>query len=87
MGYLTPQVEVKTREESKVGVYGADTISYDKAFELIGGDAALKRNKQLTRDLQAESTDDSLEEELCKLLPRDYTKCTGYSTKLFINHT
>lgn len=57
-------------------------ISYDEAFKAIGGDEELAKYTDQSRQLQASVSNEELEAELKQLLPRDYMKRTGFSTKL-----
>ena len=58
------------------------SITYAEAFELIGGEAELQKYAALSEELTASIDDKELTAELKRLLPRDYAKRTGFSTKL-----
>ena len=58
------------------------SITYAEAFELIGGEAELQKYAALSEELTASIDDKELAAELKRLLPRDYAKRTGFSTKL-----
>ena len=57
-------------------------ITYEEAFVAIGGELELAKHMEASRQLQARVSDATLDAELKLLLPRDYTKRTGFSTKL-----
>jgi hypothetical protein len=57
-------------------------ITYEEAFVAIGGESELAKHMEASRQLQARVSDATLDAELKLLLPRDYTKRTGFSTKL-----
>ena len=58
------------------------SITYEDAFVAIGGETELAKHMEASRQLQARVSDATLDAELKLLLPRDYTKRTGFSTKL-----
>ena len=68
----------------------AERIRHDRldeeAFAAIGGAAELRRHAAVSARLEAVVGDPELDEELRKLLPRDYGKRKGFSTRLVNQH-
>ena len=59
-----------------------EPITESQAFEKIGGDEALKKCAHIRCKVVNFTTDSELDEETKRLLPRDFRKRTGFSTKL-----
>ncbi len=63
-----------------------EPITYDEAFAAIGGAAELQRYATVSKQLAASVADAELDEELRRLLPRDYGRRMGFSTRLVNQH-
>jgi hypothetical protein len=59
-----------------------EPITYPEAFDAIGGAAKLEEYEGVSREIEMQVSDAAMAAELKKLLPRDYEKRTGFSTKL-----
>ena len=59
-----------------------EPITYDDAFVAIGGESELAKHTEASQQLQARVSDAELDAELQRVLLRDYTERTGFSTKL-----
>ena len=58
------------------------SVTYEKAFELLGGEAELMKYKKVSCKKQAEVNSPEVVAELKHLFPRDYTKRLGFSMLL-----
>ena len=59
-----------------------EPITYSEAFEAIGGTAKLDEYEAASKEIEAQVSNAALDAELKLLLPRDYERRTGFSTKL-----
>ncbi|CAJ1934938.1 unnamed protein product [Cylindrotheca closterium] len=57
-------------------------LSHDEAFEQLGGNLELLKYRDATYDVMENHGEVNLEAEVKQLLPRDYRKRVGFSTKL-----
>ena len=86
----TPMPGVKEAEQSmprKPERHGTvhdalEPITYDAAFHQIGGATKLGEYAGLSAQLLAKTGDAALDAEIKKLLPRDYARRAGFSTRL-----
>ena len=61
-------------------------ITYLEAFEAIGGMAKLAQYLAVSKAIEKKVSNPELVKELKELLPRDYERRTGFSTKLINQH-
>jgi len=76
------QSKSEQKPEQTVPVEQAVPITYLEAFEAIGGMAKLALYQAISKEIEAKVSNPELDAELKLLLPRDYERRTGFSTKL-----
>eukprot|EP00526_Cylindrotheca_closterium_P000387 CAMPEP_0113635672 /NCGR_PEP_ID=MMETSP0017_2-20120614/18597_1 /TAXON_ID=2856 /ORGANISM="Cylindrotheca closterium" /LENGTH=887 /DNA_ID=CAMNT_0000546467 /DNA_START=81 /DNA_END=2741 /DNA_ORIENTATION=+ /assembly_acc=CAM_ASM_000147 len=66
----------------KKGPEKVESITYQKAWEFLGGDSELAKHVDRFRNIQDMVVDDTIESEIKLLLPRHYSDRKSYSTAL-----
>jgi len=84
VGGVLLTASIQNEQDKIQEVTTAAPSSYEEAFEQAGGQSMVDEAKQLVNDLQQK--DAALDKEIRDLLPEEFSKRRGYSTRLVSQH-